>query len=273
MCTLTWLPEDIKLATSTGSTAESNGDSAHSDVATGKMAAAFTFGMFGPFLDESEEDFETYLQRFEHYLKASCIEDENSKRSAYLTVVGRRSFKVLKDLGFPCKSEEKSYDEIVAVLTKHYQPEVIDIAERFVFGEHKQEDGEKVSAYSLALKELVMRCNFGSFRDQALTGRFIVGLRDPATQKELLRTKGLTFQAALATAKRNEQITHQTKQFRCAERESNVINAVTKWQQSRSKGNAANAATRKPKEQEVRRLQISEKGRAIKQYLLSLWWL
>ena len=63
-------------------------------------------------------------------------------------------------------TKDKTLDEIVDVLTKHYEPKTLVIAERFQFHRRNQAVGESVVEYVAGLRRLtrhsqLVRCVFG----------------------------------------------------------------------------------------------------------------
>lgn len=162
-------------------------------------------------MEGGEEDFATYLRRFEHFLKANGIENEGRKVSSLITSMGKAAFKTLENLLHPDLPEAKTYQQLVEVLKSHYMPAKMVIAERFKFNRRYQQEGEDVSAFAVELKRLAAQCDFGTFLDDALRDRFVAGLRDKATQTELLKKSALTFASALVLAKSTERAQRETR--------------------------------------------------------------
>ena len=91
-------------------------------------------------------------------------------------------------------------DKIVEVLTKHYEPKTLVIAERFQFHHRNQAVGESVAEYVAGLRRLTRHCEFGAYFDDTLRDRFVCGLRSETIQKKLLTEMDLTFQRAVEIA-------------------------------------------------------------------------
>lgn len=58
-------------------------------------------------LPGGEEDFATYLRRFQQFLLANGIDDERRRASVFLTVVGKEAYKTLEQLLHPDTPEMK----------------------------------------------------------------------------------------------------------------------------------------------------------------------
>ena len=67
--------------------------------------------------DATLELWEQYVERLGHILDANGID---KKRSILLSTIGPAPYKLLTSLISPNKPGEKSYEELVTFLTKHY---------------------------------------------------------------------------------------------------------------------------------------------------------
>lgn len=94
------------------------------------------------------------------------------------------------------------------------------IAERFRFQKRNQHEGESVSDYVVALKQLATHCEFGPHLNEALRDRFVSGLRVEATQRKLLAETNVTFKSACDTTLAMEMASRNTLEF------SGTINKV-----------------------------------------------
>ncbi|CAL9699707.1 unnamed protein product [Knipowitschia caucasica] len=102
----------------------------------------------------------TYIERFENYVLANEI-NEAKKVPVLLSVIGPKTYGLLRSLIAPAKPGENSYDDIVKVLKGHFAPKPLVIAERFRFHKRNQEEGESVAQYVAVLKGLSEHCEFG----------------------------------------------------------------------------------------------------------------
>ena len=144
-----------------------------------------TIGLSDPFNNENE-NWDSYAERFNHHLLANDIEDEKKMVSVFLTIIGSKTYELLRNLVAPGKPADLKYQELVEVLGKHFNPAPLLITEQFHFHNRNQNDGEGVADYATALKKYAERCQFDSFLEQALRDRFVCGLKNRAIQKKLL---------------------------------------------------------------------------------------
>lgn len=81
-----------------------------------------------------------------------------------LSVVGAKTYSLIRNLASPDKPGEKSYAELRTLVKNHLQPKPLVIAERFKFHQHKQGEGESVSQYLAELHKLQVKIvNLKSF--------------------------------------------------------------------------------------------------------------
>ena len=84
--------------------------------------------------DEICENWMTYVERVEQYFLANDVET-NTKVPVLLTVIGGKTYSLLRTLTSPVKPSTKTFDEIVAIVQGHLSPKPLLIAERFRFHE------------------------------------------------------------------------------------------------------------------------------------------
>ena len=97
---------------------------------------ASLFGSVEAF-DPKDGDFSEYMERLEQYYAANDVDDAK-KIAILLTSIGKETYSLLRSLVAPAKPKDKSYEDVVEVLTNHFKPKPIIIAERFKFYERNQ---------------------------------------------------------------------------------------------------------------------------------------
>ena len=128
--------------------------------------AATLIGHVEPF-QLGVEDWDQYTERLEQYFIANDIAAE--KKVAVLhTMVGAKTYSLLRHLIAPTKPGTKTYEELVAVIKTHLKPRPLIIAERFKFHRRNQGEGEGVSQYTAELRRLADRCHFDDYLEEAL---------------------------------------------------------------------------------------------------------
>ena len=115
------------------------------------------------------------------------------RRSVFISVMGPKSYTLLRNLLAPVKPKDKSFEELAAVLTKHYSPAPSEVMQRFRFNTRTRREGELVAEFVADLRRLAEFCNFGATLEKMLRDRLVCGIQDEPIQKKLLAEKALTF--------------------------------------------------------------------------------
>ena len=162
-------------------------------------------GALDPFTSTDAGDWATYLARVDQFYKANKIEDAR-KKSVFLTVIGDTTFKLLETLSAPSSVADKTLLELQRLLTDHFTPKRLVIAERYRFWSRNQLASEPYHDYVAELRKLARSCEFADGLDDALRDKFVCGIRDAAVCKKLLTVDGLTLAVALKTASAQELV-------------------------------------------------------------------
>ena len=91
--------------------------------------------------DETIEPWSSYVERLGQYFKANKV-DDSLKVASLLSLIGGKTYNLLRTLTSSTKPAEKSYQEIIKLLGDHLSPKPLSIAERFRFHKRKQLEGE-----------------------------------------------------------------------------------------------------------------------------------
>ena len=162
--------------------------------------------------DETQEKWETYVERVEQFFLANNIDDDH-RVPTLLSLIGGKTYALLRDLLTPEKPATKSFQEIVTTLQQHLSPKPLEIAERFRFYKRNQREGETVLTYVADLKKLAAHCNFGANLNEALRDRLVCGLRNVQIQKRLLSEAKLKYSKALEIAVAMETAIHDASEL------------------------------------------------------------
>ena len=168
----------------------------------------------------------SYIERFQLFVTANAIEDDKLVPTL-LTVVGSDHYSLLRGLVSPQLPKDKTYDGLVAILKKHYDPEPIVIAERFHFYRRNQGTSESVGDYLANLRRLASRCKFGAFLEEALRDRLVCGMQSESIQKVLLTKASLTLEKALEIAQGMEAATLKSKELKGSHPSNSVLAVET----------------------------------------------
>ena len=176
-----------------------------------------TIGQMGEFRPE-EERISAYLERIQLFFVANSIAD-GKQVAVLLSVVGAKTYALLRDLLAPTKPQEKTFAELSTTLKSHYEPKPIVITERFHFHRRNQSSGESVAEYVAELRRLATHCQFGEYLDEALRDRLVCGMRNAATQKRLLSEPDLTLKKAIELSQAYEAADKNAKDIQMPQTE------------------------------------------------------
>ena len=189
-------------------------------------------------------NFDDYLDRVECYFCSKDIGVVPSSASAaqkaavekkmsatFITLIGKESYTVLKDLCYPDNPKDLKFKELVEKMRNHYSPKVNVAAETFRFQECSQEEGESVKDFANRLKRLAASCDFGTHLSRALRDQFVRGLRSRNLTKKLL-VENKSFSQALDMAIA-EEVAEANAASLGGERPAAPVNAVNRQTERR----------------------------------------
>ena len=153
-------------------------------------------------------------QYIEYFFEANNIDSAEKRRAVLLSVIGSATYKILRNLLSPVKPGDKSYDQLVDALTKHFKLAPSEIVERFLFHSRSRRDGESVATFIAELRSLAEFCNFKDTLEVMLRDRIVCGINDDAIQKILLFEPGLDYAKAVETAMNMETAARSVKELK-----------------------------------------------------------
>ena len=116
---------------------------------------------------------------------------------------------------YPQRPAEKTYNELVEIVTKHYNPTSSVTLQRYKFNSRKRGKDEFISDYVAALRKLSEFCLFGErLNDILLRDRLILGVNHKKLQHRLLSEPDVTFAKSLQIARTMEAAEKNTQQLK-----------------------------------------------------------
>ena len=169
-----------------------------------------THGSISEF-EGAREDWTSYTERLQQYFTANDVTDAGKQRAILLSVCGAPAYQLIRNLVAPQKPIEKSFAEIVKLMSDHYQPKPSPIVQRFLFNTRSRKQGESVATFVAQLKKLSEHCDYGDSLNDMIRDRLVCGINDGRIQRRLLAEAELTYKKAfelaqaMETAERNAQ--------------------------------------------------------------------
>ena len=156
------------------------------------MATKHGIGKF----DSTREDWTSYTERLAQYFVANDITDAGKKRAILLSACGPSTYQLIRNLASPTKPAEKSYDDLVKLISDHLHPTPTIACQRYNFNTRKQKEGESIAEYVAELRRIAEHCNYDAMLEEMLRDKLMCGVRDRRMRQKLLAEKDLTFKKA-----------------------------------------------------------------------------
>jgi len=177
---------------------------------------ALFHGSLGEF-NSAEEDWETYTERLQFYFAANDVKHPEKQRAILLSACGATTYRLIRSLTAPEKPSDLSFQQLVKLVTDHYNPKLSQPVQRFKFHSRIRKPEESVAAFVAELKKISEHCGFqGAVLNDMLRDRLICGIADAKMQRRLLAEpnidfeKALTLVQAMEAAERNTQDLQKT---------------------------------------------------------------
>ena len=174
--------------------------------------------------DVKSNTWPSYSKRMDQFFLANGLsrggeETAARQRAIFLTLIGQDAFQILESLLTPTEPGAADLETIKKVLTDHFAPAPLEIAETIRFRRRYQGETESAAQYLAALRQGTKHCAFSNL-ERALRDQFVTGLRDMATQQKILGTKDLTLEKALQIATSLEDAKRQAPILRSVSSEA-----------------------------------------------------
>ena len=163
------------------------------------------FGRLDAFDAESGE-WPQYEERMLCYFETNGITDGSKIQAFFLSAVGARTYKLLRNLTAPAKPRERSFTDLREALSNHYNPKPSVMVQRLRFNSRVRHTGESVAEFVSALRALSEFCEYGETLNEMLRDRLVCGIDDERTQRRWLAEKELSFARALEIARATEAV-------------------------------------------------------------------
>ena len=130
------------------------------------------------------------MERFQQFLIATKIDEEERKQAMFLTSIGRSTYRILRNLVSPKKPEEETFVNLAKILQSHFNPAPSEIVK---FQTRLRRPGESIGTFVTDLRCLSKFCNFGETLEDMIWDRLVCGINDEAMQKCMLAESKLTY--------------------------------------------------------------------------------
>src|SRR5258705_1137017 len=162
------------------------------------MPLGAQFGSFDPGRPDGESWGE-YVERLGFFFIANATK-ENQRLGVLLSVVGTDTYRIIRSVVAPDKSESLSYSEVSQRMGVHFNPTPSHIVQRCRFHRRMQGADESITEYITQLRKLSEHCKFSDLNER-LRDQMVAGVFDDKMQCRLLEQRDeLSFDSALKIA-------------------------------------------------------------------------
>ncbi|CAH0728754.1 unnamed protein product, partial [Brenthis ino] len=156
------------------------------------------FGKIETF-EVGSHNWDAYCRRIKQFITLNDI-SEHLHVATLVTHVGVSCYELMCDLCSPDLPEDKTFDELVDIVKNHLEPQRSEIAERHIFRQRKQLQGETVSDYLQSLKHLAKTCNFRDTLEINIRDQFVSGLINEDMRSRLFAERDIDYKRAIELA-------------------------------------------------------------------------
>ena len=116
------------------------------------------------------------MERMDHYFEANEIEENDKKRSIFLSAVGAKTCKLVCGLIRPETPKDKTYGMLAEIIKNHFVPKPSVIVQRYKFHIRVRQTGESISTFVAELRALSEHYEFGNTLEEMLRDRLVCGV-------------------------------------------------------------------------------------------------
>ncbi|OON15545.1 hypothetical protein X801_08650, partial [Opisthorchis viverrini] len=131
---------------------------------------------------------------------ANEVTDDKRKVNILLTICGSATHSLIRSLVSPDLPNARTFDDLVSIVSKHYDPKPSVTAQRFKFNTRVLKKEESIADFVTELRSLTEHCDYGDFRNDILRDRLVVGVRNARMQQCLIADGNLTLKTDYDTA-------------------------------------------------------------------------
>ena len=128
----------------------------------------------------------------QQYFTVNEVTDAGKQRAILLSVCGTPTYQLIRKLVAPQKLTEKSFAEIVKLMSDHYQPKPLPIVQHFL-NTRSWMHGEFVATFVAELKKLSEHCDYGNSLNDMIRDCLMCSINNGWIQHRLLAEAKLTY--------------------------------------------------------------------------------
>jgi len=158
----------------------------------------FNFAEF----DESVETWSCYIERLKAYFLLHDVIDDQKKQAAIVSLMGAKTYGILRSIVIPRKPEQLTFDEIVTKIDEHVSPAPNKYIMRSEFRDITQAPDQCIQDYAAVLRKASLQCKWTENElSENLIEQFLRGLQNRDIKFQIARSSSdLEFDTVVSKA-------------------------------------------------------------------------
>ena len=182
-----------------------------------------------PFDFKSPDGWLKWKRWFEQYRDASGLSGESDARqvSTLLYCLGEEANDVLASTNIS-EADKKKFSKVMEKFDGFFKVRHNVIFERARFNQRNQLAGEAAEKYIAELYRLAENCDYGTFKEELIRDRLVVGILDQKVSQQLQMDSTLTVEKAKKTIRQKEAVQEQGRELESERKGSNPLEELGK---------------------------------------------
>ena len=178
------------------------------------MATHGEFSAFNPV----KEHWGAYIERARYYFIANDVKTDEKKRAILFSGCGPETYQIISSLADAETLQSSKFEELVEIISTHYDPKPSFILQRFKFYSRVRAPGESIAAFVASLRKIAEHCEYKDTLKDMLRDWLVCGVNHDGIQQKLLAEKNLTYDKALEIALTMETAEQGTKDLKARDK-------------------------------------------------------
>ena len=97
--------------------------------------------------DHSAQDWTEYCEQLEQYFLSNDVQDATKQCAILVSISGSATYRLIRNVVAPAKPTDKSFDNIVELVSDHYTPKPSAFVQRCRFHSRSQKEQESIAEF------------------------------------------------------------------------------------------------------------------------------
>jgi len=133
--------------------------------------------------DSSTTNWQSHANQLNYYFIANEITTDKKKVAILLSACGQAKFKAICSLVDTETLTSIGYNDLIKVLSEHYDPPPSSIVQRFKFYNRVRTEGESIANFVTSPRDIATHCDYGDTLNMILRDHLVCGVSHQVIQK------------------------------------------------------------------------------------------